>query len=487
MSVAELVAAVKGQILCQRQGQGQHQDQHRESFIGVATDTRKTMQDALFIPLKGERFDAHDFLVDAVRQKASVVLTHKTAEELGEECWRHLNGHVTVVKVDDTLRALQDLSRYWRKRLTASVVAITGSNGKTTTKKFVQSIVGSQKKTYASPGSFNNHWGVPLSLLEASLSDECVILEMGMNHTGEIAALTEIAEPDVVIVTTVGSAHIGELGSVERIAEAKQEIYDRAPASSIRIFNLDNEMTAKMYKNFVSNGGNDISGFYRFSAFRQDVDVSLRIEEMQLNHMVVSGVIGEVSGRCELQLFGRQNVFNLMAAASIALAVGLTAEQIWSALPNCQSPLGRNQLVMSDFGQILFDGYNANPESMASLIRNLFEIQTLGKKVAVIGEMLEMGPQTAEEHRKLGELLGNTDIGWVWFIGPSFASVKEGIESCGYQGQARYSEKMDRALATELREHLNKEDIIALKGSRGVRMEQVLEAWGLANPFKADA
>lgn len=203
-------------------------------FNEFSTDTRKPCRGKIFIALIGDSFDAHDYLDQAVQQGAAALLVQRLDPKFEE-----LKSQVQIILVEDSLRALQDWAHNYRKTLSAKFFAITGSNGKTTTKEFLASILSAEYKTYFTEGSFNNHWGLPFSLLNVNADHECVVLEMGMNHAGEITRLVEIADPDFVVCTMVGTAHIEHFGSQKGIAQAKEEIYQTSRESTIRIFNQD--------------------------------------------------------------------------------------------------------------------------------------------------------------------------------------------------------------------------------------------------------
>lgn len=463
MSVEEIVEATGGQLL----------SSPVDSVGGIGTDTRKPMSGQLFIALKGDNFDAHDYLAQAVDQGATAVLIHRESKDL-----KALKQKVSVIQVSDTLQGLQDLANYWRRINEFHVVAITGSNGKTTTKEFTQAILKDHKKTSYSRGSFNNHWGVPLTLLAAQPDSEVVIVEMGMNHQGEITRLCEIAEPNVVVVTVVGTSHIGELGSQEAVANAKEEIYRGSP-QAVHVFNLDNEFTITMYEKL--RGQVPESHQICFSSFRK-ADVSLRVNRMDMTSIEVSGRIREIEDTITVPVTGRQNVTNLMAAASLALACGLSPEQIWQSLPECQPTWGRNQLVETKSGaRVVFDGYNANPESMAALLKNLFEWEVKGKKIAVLGEMLELGSEAPAKHQELGELVAGIGLDAVWFIGPHQDDFAAGLERGGFQKTLLLSDTYEQTLALKIGSVLNKQDVVVIKGSRGMKLEQVLKAWEPVN------
>ncbi len=459
LSLAQVVQAVGGDIV----------SEFISEFKGLATDTREKMPSKLFIALRGENFDAHEFLEKAVAQGAVALIIDKEPDNFLE-----LKSQVTIIKVKDTLRALQDLALFWRRLAGFKVAAITGSNGKTTTKQFCADILKTKFNISYSEGSFNNHWGVPITLLNAPKDADLVIVEMGMNAKGEIKRLCEIAEPNIVLVTTVGYSHVGGLGSLEDVKEAKEEIYKYSPCS-IAIFNVSNEHTMEMYESALAN--NHFKKRMTFSNFSIEAcDVILRMTAMDLHSLSVTGEIGGVEGQCTVPVFGRQNINNLMAAASIAFAAGMRPEDIWQALPLCKTIWGRNQLLKLKSGALaIFDGYNSNMESVDALVKNLYEVEITGKKFIVLGEMFELGFYTRSFHHQLGLLVGRSLLDYVWFMGPSFKDFKQGLESSGFSKNIEISEGYKETLATDLRNMLNEGDIVAIKGSRAMKLERVLQ------------
>ncbi|MCC7404385.1 MAG: UDP-N-acetylmuramoyl-tripeptide--D-alanyl-D-alanine ligase [Bdellovibrionales bacterium] len=459
LTLAELLKATGGKAHSQVQTE----------WTGVGTDTRKDLSGKLFIALRGENHDAHDFVTDAVAQGASALLVDKFVPGLNE-----LVGKVTLVQVKDTLRGLQDLGAYWRQKNRAKIIAITGSTGKTTTKEYVAALLSQRFKTHFNRGSYNNHWGVPLTLLEIQPEHEFAVVEMGMNHSGEITRLCEIAKPDFVLVTNVGQAHLGELGNQEAVVQAKWEMY-RACPQAMHIYNLINEHTIRMHQEAKQKG---IKRILTFSAYKSNAEVNLRVTETGLDFIQVMGLIGGVEGNVRVPVFGRQNGTNIMAAGAVALAAGMTPEQIWSGLPQLAGSWGRNQLVKLPSGTpVLFDAYNANPESMAALLKNVFELPTTGRKILVLGEMLELGKDTARLHEELGELAGNIDAHTIWFIGPSQAAFERGVKRTEFKNTLLLSDSYKEELASRIGSMLNDQDIVAIKGSRGMKLERVIQSW----------
>ncbi len=461
-SLTDLAAATSGQILSQV-----HPD-----FSRVGTDTRTDLTGKLFIPLKGDQFDAHNFVAKAIEQDARVVLVHEWRDE-----WKPFLEKVSFVKVADTLKALQDLARFWRKKQAFKVLAVTGSNGKTSSKEFAYAILKDFQPTYANKGSYNNHWGVPLSILEAGPEHKLLILEMGMNKSGEIWKLCLIAEPDVVACTTVGRAHMGELGSQANVAKAKEEIYVAAP-KAIHIFNIDNEWTMRMQSRSHST---QIS----FSSFRTQADIHLRAQRLTWEGLDLVGHIKNVKGQAWVPVLGRQNVGNLMCAASLALAAGMSPKEIWEALANIRdSAWGRNQLLkLTNGGRVLFDGYNANPDSMVALLKNIYEIDNAGKKFLVVGDMFELGTFTEQSHEETGERAGSANLEGVWYIGENAKAFQRGYAKTGKAKTFLTSAGFDADLAQQFLKLIGPLDFVAVKASRGMGLEKVVESWPLQTPL----
>lgn len=464
-TLEQIVAATNGKVL----------STVTQQFNGVGTDTRDDLSGQLFIALRGHNFDAHQFVEQALLKGAVGLLVHTESEAT-----KKLSGKMTIVLVPDTLKALQGMAQAYRQRIGFKVIGISGSNGKTTTKEFSRDILKQKFRVHASHGSFNNQWGVPLTILSAPADTEIVIQEMGMSHLGELAALSKIAEPNVVVVTTVGRAHIGELGSQEAIAKAKEELYACNPWA-IGVFNLDNEFTIPMYDRSKTAGRNKM---FTFSAFRDgEVDVSMRANHVWLSEVEIIGRINKVDSKCKVSVSGRHNVINLMAASCVGLALGLTPEEIWQALPNLKTTWGRGQLLTHPVGTtIIFDGYNANPDSSSVMLRNMMEVEASGRKFAILGEMLELGSQSGALHQELGEIAGGANLNEIWFIGEHAKDFEKGLAKTRFAGRFHKSEKFDEGLAKYFQHKMQKNDVVVIKGSRGAKMEQVLANWGMNVP-----
>ncbi len=459
LELRELASATGGKIISGAQ----------TSFTGVSTDGRGANQGKLFIPLKGENFDAHDFIGQASEHGARAFLTQRPVAELKLKLPLT---DLTIVQVSDTLKALQNLGRFWRRKLNPKVIGITGTNGKTTTREFTHVLTSAKFPSFAAKGSFNNHFGVPMSLLAMEPSHRIAIIEMGMNHPGELKELVQIAEPNIVMVTMVGRGHLEGMGTIEGVAREKEEIYKWSSPDAIRIFNLDNPYTRAMFERAPT-----VSKPLTFSSLEAEATVQLKENLCTLDYIEISGRIAGEPGRARVPVFGRQNVNNLMAAACAALASGVEPDLIWKALPNCKSTWGRNQIIELRSGaRLIFDAYNANPESMAALIDNLSRLSAKGKKLLVLGEMLELGTSSSELHRELGEKVGASDAELIWFIGPHKDDFASGLANSSFNKKLIISNSYEEKLALEVARMLEPNDIVLVKGSRGMKLERVVSA-----------
>lgn len=461
-SIEDLAQATQGKVLASP----------RASFCRVGTDSRSDLSARLFVPLKGENFDAHDFVPQAIEKGAAAILVSQW-----REAWQPLKSKVSFVQVEDTLQALQALARWWRRRHRFQVLAITGSNGKTSTKEFTHSLMRNHFSVHASHGSFNNHWGVPLTLLAAGPEHTHVIVEMGMNHAGEIWRLCQIAEPDVAVVTTVGRAHIGELGSQAAVAQAKEEIYTATP-QALHVYNGDNEWTMRMQQR--STGKQIV-----FSAFKDSVDVHFRAQRLTWEGLDIVGHIRGEKGHCWVHVLGRQNTINLMAASGLALAAGMSPENIWKELALIHDGAwGRNQILpMTNGARILFDGYNANPDSMTALLKNLYEMELTGRKFLIAGDMLELGEFSEKAHEEIGERAASVGFEGVWYIGQHCEAFARGFERVGRAKLFLQSRDVEAELSKRFLAELKAEDLVAVKASRGMALERSFANWPLQTPL----
>lgn len=429
-------------------------------YQGVSTDTRKSNANLIFFALKGENFDAHDFLQQAKDSGASALVVQTDVQIPG----------VTVLRVQDTLRALQEFSHYWRHKMKAKIIGITGTNGKTTTKDFSATLISSRYKTVQTKGNLNNYIGLPLSLLSMDESTQMGVFEMGLSIPGEIKTLTQIADPDVVLVTSVGRAHLEGLGTIEAIAENKSHIYQYAPDSAVRVINLDNPYTKKM-----RNLNGSASAILTFSSEDPTATICFREVTATMTELEIKGTIDGQPGSARVPVFGRHNVSNLMGAAGVALAAGMRPQEIWQALPLCRGYWGRNQIVSLKSGaSAIFDAYNANPDSAEALLKNVSRLRVAGKLYGFFGNMLEMGEASADVHQEWGRQVSELDFEKVYFVGPDASSFEAGYRSGRFRKNIIVSNTYEDSLAQDLSHVLSDGDVVLVKGSRGMKLERAV-------------
>ncbi len=445
---------------------GKTKSSPQRAFLGFSTDNRDPeIAGKLFIPLQGDNHDAHSFVKAAIEAGAAGALVHHWKSE-----WDPLLEKATFIEVGDTLKALQDFSKAWRSTFQGKVLALTGSNGKTTTKDFLFQILKNFGSVNASHGSFNNHWGVPFTLLDSDPRNDYCVVEMGMNHSGEIARLMTIADPDLVTVTNVGRAHMGNFeNGIQGVARAKEEIYELAKASAQLIFNVDNSWTQEMYKKYMDRPS------FTYSTKNFSTDVYFKIKEKTPAGLIIEGQIGGVLGQSNLGFWGDHNVENLAAAVALAYVGGVRPEKIWPVLKECHSGWGRNQWIETQSGlQILFDGYNANPDSFQALLQNVSELTQTKKCVALFGEMLELGEQALVQHQELGEKVSHSPWSHCFFIGDSKQAFSEGFAKNGNSKSLSVFSNFDEFKNSDWLSLVSDADVVLIKGSRGGALERAI-------------
>jgi len=416
---------------------------------GIVTDTRQPMPGALFIALKGDNFDGHDF-VDAAKQAGAIALLVA----------RPLESDLPQVVVPDTLLALGDLASHARAQHRARVVGITGSNGKTTVKTLVASILALHGKTHVNAGNFNNEIGLPLSLLAMPDDTQYAVLEMGAGKPGDIEYLAAIARPEIGLVNNIGPAHLERMGSLEGIAETKGALYAALPAYGAAVINAD-ETFATLFTSM-----NRAERVIRFG-LDTSADVGADIRKLGTeSQFALRTPVGNVD--IALPLPGRHNVSNALAAASIALALDVPLATIKEGLESAPTVKGRLvRHAMPGGWTLIDDSYNANPASTAAAIAML--VQELAEAWLVLGDMRELGPQARELHAQIGALAKRSGIAWLYTVGDlaraATAAFGEGAQHFADQ------ELLTRALAEQVRAGVN----VLVKGSRGSAMDRIVK------------
>lgn len=412
---------------------------------GVTTDSRSDCTGQLFVALKGEYFNGEDYCQDAVAKGAAAVLVSNAVEV-----------DVPQLIVKDTLVALQAIATAWVKQTGVKVIGITGSNGKTTVKNMLYSVLRQKYQCFSTPGNFNNEIGVPLSLLSVSSSDEVAIIEMGASQIGDIAKLTEIIRPDVAIVTNVGEAHVGKFGSVDNIAIGKAEIYEALDPFGLAVVNADCQYAEDFNQKIK---GNSIS----FGHFQ---DADFRLIKVQSEYQVLSRR-GE-SFALELPVLGFHNYLNATAVLIIGLSMKLSPEEILKGLKLFEPEAGRLQLHQTQGDlTVIDDSYNANPTSVKAAI-DVLSTQRRPQQL-VIGDMGELGDASQEMHQSIGSYAAEMDIDSVLAVGEFAGDVKQGFakENCETFGDVK-------SLIEAFQKLKPLSGTVLIKGSRSMRLERVV-------------
>ena len=422
---------------------------------GISTDSRTVRPGDLFIPLRGRNFDGHDFLAQAAQRGAVACLSEEMIAGFP----------VPVVGVADTLRALGDLAAAVRRHFDGPVVAVTGSSGKTTTKEMLGAILSETAPGLKTEGNYNNLVGLPQTLFRLCTRHRWVVLEMGMSARGEIARLAEIAAPAVGVVTNIGSAHLETLRSIDGVARAKGELFAALVPGSTAVINADDERVAQLP---VANG-------VRRLLFGLHADADVRADQVATARtsvrfrLLLAGTALPVT----LQVPGRHNVANALAAAAAATALGIAPETIRKGLERFRPVAGRMEAVsLRDGVTLLEDSYNANPLSMRAALVALDELAGSGCRIAVLGDMLELGPSSASLHREIGEEAARR-ADWLLVLGEMAGEVASGALNAGMPASRVLVFTDHEEIAGRLREILRPGDRVLVKGSRGMRMEKV--------------
>ncbi len=432
---------------------------------GVSVDSRSIKPGELFVPLKGENRDGHDYILSAVEAGASGFLTERSTREVA----RAMSIGAFAIRVDDSLDALQRMAREYGKTLNATVVGITGSTGKTTAREMTASVLRKRFDVVSSAKNYNNEIGLPLTILGCEPGTEIIVAEMAMRGAGQIARLAEIARPRVGLVTGVGRAHLELLGTEEAIAEAKAELLRSLPSDGIAVLNADNPWTPFLAE---STSADVITFGVRAGDLKAE-----RIRTDALGRPSFELVGRDISQEVRLSSPGRHNVYNALAAAAIALAFGLDPVEIAAGLAEAKVPEMRMEIMTTTDGVILLnDAYNANPDSMSAGLAALFDLEVTGRRIAVLGDMLELGSAAEECHLAVGKEAADKGVQLLVTVGELGKLIAEGAKRAGLDGAGIASFDSASDAGKYLAEKVRGGDAVLIKGSRGVGLERAAEA-----------
>lgn len=450
-TLKEIIKATDGYLF--RQG--------KENYCtGVSTDTRTMMPGDLFIALKGDNFDGHCFLAEACHIGASAILISEEFEVKG------IPSAVSVVLVENTKKALEDLAHFYRMKFDIPVVAITGSNGKTTTKDMIAALLSSKLNVCATRKNFNNEIGLSMTLLSMTPETEVCVVEMGMRGLGQIAELCRIASPTIGVITNVGNSHIGILGSQENIAKAKGELIDSLPDNGIAILNEDDPYVIKMGDDFKGNViGYGINGNYTVHG------KGIQYESKYTKYICTCF---DEAFKVKLNVLGVHNVYNALTATAAARVLGIDVNRIQKTLSEFLTGDQRQFSTEIDGVIVIDDSYNANPLSMEMAFRAMRQVNG-NRYFLVLGDMGELGAEEKQLHYKTGQTAARVGFDGMITVGPLSHYIAAGARDEGKDCVIE-CETCDTALC-ELKKIVHKGDVVLIKGSHYMHMEMIPEHW----------
>jgi UDP-N-acetylmuramoyl-tripeptide--D-alanyl-D-alanine ligase len=434
-------------------------------FVGVSTDTRDVAAGMLFIAIRGPNHDAHEYAGQAAARGAAGLLV-----ERGRELPADVPAGLPLLAVPDTTAALGALGAGHRAEFRGPVIAITGSNGKTTTKEMCAAILSTRAPCLKNRGNWNNEYGLPLTLLERSEQHRAAVVEIGMNHRGEIARLTALARPTIAVITNVGTAHIEHLGSRDEIAREKGDILGGLDDKGVAILNADDPRVLAQAERAPG----------RVVTFGRDADADVRAERVTSlgeRGFAFDIVAPEGCQPVHLSGLGDVTVTNALAAAAAALAAGCTLADVAEGLAAYQPIGGRmERLTLPRNVIVINDTYNANPQSMEVALRSLADLRGSSRGVAVLGDMGELGEGSAEAHRATGRLVAELGVDFLFTLGEFAGLTADAAVAAGMARERVHAASDAEDLVAALRPLLQGNDWVLVKGSRSMRMERVIEA-----------
>lgn len=453
LGLNEIVEATKGELIFGDLSKG---------ISGICTDSRKVAEGNLFIPLKGENFDGHAFIEDCFKKGATASLTSEVADGINA-----VEGKA-LIKVEDTLAALGDIARYYRGLFDIPLVGITGSVGKTSTKDMIACVLQQKFNVLKTSGNFNNHIGLPLTVMNLERDHEAAVLEMGMSGLGEISYLTKIAKPRIAVITNIGMSHIEKLGSKQNILKAKMEIMEGLPDDGIVILNGDDSL---LY---------GLKGFLKYKTIYYGTEEGLDLQAYNIKSMGESGIcfevtIGNNDYKVNIPVPGTHNVSNALAAIAVGLNMGMPVESIIEGIASYSPANMRLNIVGSKGYKVINDAYNASPQSMESAIDVLKDTCEGNRTIAVLGDMLEMGEWAYKAHVGVGKYVASKDISYLVTVGENGRSIAKGALEAGVPSERVFSFDDNDGAKKFLKSFVKEGDYILIKGSRGMKMEEIAQ------------
>lgn len=450
LTVQEILKATGGKVLCR--------GNHKDEFKGISIDSRTIREGELFIALKGQRFDGHDFLMDALKKASGAIVSIPPPVPIKGK---------TIIYVNNTLRGLQAIANHRRKKVNIPVIAVTGTNGKTTTKELIASILGVRFRILKSSGNLNNQIGLPLNLVNISKEYDFAVLEMGASIKGDIRDLCDIAEPDYGVLTNIGQAHLEGFGSLDVIRDTKLELFD---AVSVLVANGDDRFLMEGIDRRIKQGFHNEK---RLITYGIDSASDIRACNMAFDEWSSSFDIfigNEKYIDVNPRIPGRCNIYNVLASVSLCNALGIPATDIKKGIESFEGVPMRFEFKRIKGVTVLSDYYNANPSSMEQAIWELVRLKK-SRAIAILGDMLELGSYAMEAHEKIANLINKLPIDVFVAVGPLMTMVAEKLS----KNKETYIFKDSEEAMGILSKICKEGDTVLVKGSRGMKMERIME------------
>ena len=426
----------------------------------VCTDSRQAQPGDLFIALTGDQFDGHDFLIDVARKEAAAVIAER-------EKIRNRTLRCAVIAVGNTRQALGKLAARYRRDFHPTVVAVGGSNGKTTTKELLAAVLRQRFETLWSEASFNNDIGVPMTLLKLDKTHQAAVLEVGTNHPGELAPLVRMIEPEFGVLTSIGREHLEFFGNLNGVAEEEGWLAELLPADGKLFANGDSpelERVLRRTRAKVTRAGFGSGNDWRASDVKLDeTGATFQLETAQ----------APFCGKYRIHLLGRHQVVNAALAAAVGAELGLEREEIQRGLAECRPTKMRMQVWISKGVRVLDDAYNANADSVVAALETLKEFPCEGRRVAVLGEMAELGPHSAEAHAEVGRRAAELNVDQLFAVGKMAGLMGAAARAAGLMRVIELGEV--ETVATAVKHFVRSGDVVLIKASRAARLERVSE------------
>jgi UDP-N-acetylmuramoyl-tripeptide--D-alanyl-D-alanine ligase len=454
--VQDIINVTNGRLLCGNEN---------ISIENIIINSKDSENNALFVPIIGERVDAHNFISEALQNGAAASLTSKKNAKLN---LNEVNENKAVILVEDTLKALQALAKYYRKRFTLPIVGVTGSVGKTSTREMIAAALSAKYKTFKTKKNLNGQIGVPITLSNLSNTDEIAVLEMGISEENEMEKLVEMVRPDVAVITNIGIAHIEQLGSKENIRNEKLKIIDKMFDCGKVFLNADDDMLLelkdKLKQDIIYYGLNNKAQYYA-----KDIDTASGFPEF-------IAVCRGTEIKVKLSVIGKHNVQNAMVALAVADCYGVFLKDAVKEIENYKGAAGRGKILYKNDIIIIDDVYNASPDSMISGLNSLLDIQIAGKKIAVLADMKELGAESIRYHREIGEYIADKNIDILICIGELAKEIAVSAKS-NPKDTIDIQMFASNILAIKyLKDNIKGGDAVWIKGSNSMKLNEIIES-----------